>query len=130
MKLEHIKSYYIINGLCLFIVCVILTVDLPLVRYICMDVNVCERRVIVDTPAHGLNTRGHLLSQQINTLPWKHHKEPRKRKIENPKAQKMEQWSSLGKLMNWPTHIDHDIFVRIIFMRALHYSYKEYLTGF
>ena len=29
MKLEHIKSYYIINGLCLFIVCVILTFDLP-----------------------------------------------------------------------------------------------------
>ena len=33
MKLEHIKSYYTINGLCLFIVCVILTFDLPLVRY-------------------------------------------------------------------------------------------------
>ena len=33
MKQEHIKSYYAINGLCLFIVCVILTSDLPLVRY-------------------------------------------------------------------------------------------------
>ena len=29
MKQEHIKSYYTINGLCLFIVCVILTSDLP-----------------------------------------------------------------------------------------------------
>ena len=29
MKLEDIKSYCIINGLCLFIVCVILTFDLP-----------------------------------------------------------------------------------------------------
>ena len=33
MKQEHIKSYYTINGLCLFIVCVILTSDLPQVRY-------------------------------------------------------------------------------------------------
>ena len=33
MKQEHIKSYYTINGLCLFSVCVILTSDLPLVRY-------------------------------------------------------------------------------------------------
>ena len=35
MKQEHIKSYYTINGLCLFIVCVTLTSDLPLVRDIC-----------------------------------------------------------------------------------------------
>ena len=33
MKQEHIKSYYTINGLCLFIVCVILTSDFPQVRY-------------------------------------------------------------------------------------------------
>ena len=33
MNQEHIKSYYTINGLCLFIVCVILTPDHPRVRY-------------------------------------------------------------------------------------------------
>ena len=33
MNQEPIKSYYTINGLCLFIVCVILTPDHPQVRY-------------------------------------------------------------------------------------------------
>ena len=50
MKLGHIKSYYTINGLCLFIVCVILTFDLPLVRYTWMG----DCYVLAD----GLNLEG------------------------------------------------------------------------
>ena len=45
MKLEHIKSYYIINGLCLFIVCVILTVGLPLAH----EENVTDAREMTES---------------------------------------------------------------------------------